>query len=64
MNKLLYRIWLFAFDMWGKRDKKGKRAGIWIKIMDKVWPIIYNRTTLEERWEIYYQLTPKKKKCK
>jgi hypothetical protein len=64
MNKLLYRIWLFAFDMWGKRDKKGKRAGIWIKIMDKVWPIIYNRTTLEERWEIYYQLTPKKKKSK
>lgn len=50
--------------MWGKRDKKGKRAGIWIKIMDKVWPIIYNRTTNEERWKIYYQIIPKKKKCK
>ena len=64
LNKQLYRFYLFAFDSWGKRLNNGKRAGIWIKIMDKVWPIIYNRTTLEERWEIYYQLTPKKKKCK
>lgn len=64
INKQLYRLYLFAFDSWGKRLNKGKRAGIWKTIMDMVWPIIYNRTTLEERWEIYYQLTPKKNKCK
>ena len=60
INKQLYRLYLFAFDSWGKRFNKG----IWETMMNMVWPIIYNRTTLEERWEIYYQLTPKKKKCK
>lgn len=63
INKQLYRLHLFSFDSWGKRLNKGKRAGIWKTIMDDVWADIYNRTTLEERWAIYYQLT-KKKKCK
>ena len=61
INKQLYRLYLFAFDSWGKRLNKGKRAGIWKMIMDDVWADIYNRTTLEERWAIYYQLTKKKK---
>lgn len=60
INKQLYRLYLFAFDSWGKRLNKW----IWKMMMDMVWPIIYNRTTLEERWAIYYQLTPKKKKSK
>lgn len=60
INKQLYRLYLFAFDSWGKRLNKW----IWKTIMDMVWMIIYNRTTLEERWAIYYQLTPKKNKCK
>jgi hypothetical protein len=62
INKQLYRLYLFAFDMWGKRIKKGKRAGIWKILMDDVWADIYDRTDIDERWKIYNELNPKKSK--
>jgi hypothetical protein len=48
--------------MWGKRLKKGKRAGIWKTIMDDVWADIYDRTDIDERWKIYQELNPTKGK--
>lgn len=62
INKQLYRLYLFAFDSWGKRLKNGKRAGIWKTIMDDVWADIYDRTDIDERWKIYQELNPKKGK--
>ena len=56
-NKTLYKIWLYFFDLWSMRLKRGKkRSRCYIFAMNLVWPHFYNRTTYEERVKLYQEL--------
>ena len=56
-NKTLYKVWLYLFDAQGARFKRGKsRSRFYTLGMNIVFPILYNRTTLDERHYIYDDL--------
>lgn len=55
--KMLYKAWLYLFDAQGARFKRGKKRSRFYTIgMDLIWPVLYNRTTLDERHQIYDEL--------
>ena len=57
MFKTLYKAWLYLFDAQGARFKRGKkRSRLYTIGMDLIWMVLYNRTTLDERHQIYDEL--------
>lgn len=57
MKKTLYKAWLYLFDAQGARFKRGKKRSRFYTLgMNLVWSVLYNRTTLDERHQIYDEL--------